>query len=143
MPAFSHVREPEWEGKPLQNVNPFLMVLNAAMKFSHYASLPPPEVRLPQESHDLMKSTMHLVDLLYWVPRVTAGSRGEQIMQDKERRRLEGGEEVSPSSVILANDIILMRYSESPWPPGMNTAEERRDWTFWLMGPSVSHLGAF
>lgn len=77
MPAFSHVREPESEGKLLQNVNVFFMVLNAAIKFRHYASLPSPAVPLPQESHDLMKSTIHLVDLLYWEPQITPGLCGE------------------------------------------------------------------
>lgn len=75
-------------------------------------------------------------------------------MQDKERQRSEAGDEayiedfdvvedeVSPDSIILAKGIILIRCSQSPWPPSLNTAEERRDWASSLMGPSASHLGA-
>jgi hypothetical protein len=96
------------------NMNVFLVVLNAGIKFERYfkmIQLHPPAIPLPDDVLTLMKRTMQLVDLIYWVPVPREGSTGEKIAAWIADRR---------------------RSQEDETAPGMSPASARR-WTRYLM----------
>jgi hypothetical protein len=63
-----------------QHPNVFLVSLNAEVKFRHYLEVVrtwPPPIPLPDAIFTLMHRTLELVDLLYWWPVSTKGSKAE------------------------------------------------------------------
>jgi hypothetical protein len=92
LPAFHHVSE---NRVPVHRLNVFLVVINADIKFRRYFEMDPPTKPLPADIINLMRRTMHLVDLLYWkpVPKVMVKRLAEQrninyVLRDLTLRRL-------------------------------------------------------
>jgi hypothetical protein len=68
-------------------LNVFLVILNADMKFRKYFELPPPAMPLPTNVLNLMCRTMELVDLLYWRPFPEVNTKGYDILAEMEANR--------------------------------------------------------
>jgi len=86
LPAFTFASE----RPPGSVVNPFLVVLNAEIKFRRYrrqTQLQPPSVPLPDDVQQLVDLTIELVQLLYWRP-VRAGKDGKDPEVVRRRPRL-------------------------------------------------------
>lgn len=62
-------------------INPFLVILNAGIKFRRYFRQAPPEIPLPDVVQELMRKSMELIELVYWKPEMRPGTRGEFIIQ--------------------------------------------------------------
>jgi len=77
LPAFHHVSE---ERDALNRLNVFLVIINAEIKFRRYFEMAPPTTPLPTDVINLMHRTMALVNLLYWKPAPTKGSKGEKVL---------------------------------------------------------------
>jgi hypothetical protein len=80
LPAFRHLTTSR---DALEHLNIFLVILNAEIKFHRYLrmiSQNPPTTSLPADVLALMHLTIELVDLLYWKPVPTKGSRGEALL---------------------------------------------------------------
>ncbi len=61
------------------DLNTFLVAINAEIKFRRYLKMiqeHPPTTALPDDVLALMRRVVELVDLLYWVPVPTKGSKG-------------------------------------------------------------------
>jgi len=72
------------------HLNVFLVILNAEMKFRQYLHTigqQPPATPLPVDVLNLMDRTVHLVNLLYWRPTLTEGSRGEAVLAEETQLR--------------------------------------------------------
>jgi hypothetical protein len=69
--------------KPWHDVNIFLLAINVDIKFRRYFEMiqqqPPTTAQLPDDVLVLMRRVLKLVDLLYWGPMPTKGSKGEAI----------------------------------------------------------------
>ena len=59
-------------------LNVFLVVINAEIKFRRYFRMPAPSTPLPADVLDLMRRTIALVKLLYWNPLPREGTPGER-----------------------------------------------------------------
>lgn len=73
-------------------MNPFLVILNAEIKFRRYLRQiegENPDGALPPHVRNLIQKTLDLVRLLYWTPVPTPGSYGEQMVAARivSRRR--------------------------------------------------------
>ena len=78
LPAFRHVTRSGTN----RHLNVFLVVLNAEIKFRRYFHMVdqhPPTTPLPVDVLNLKRLTIKLVDILYWKPVPTEGSRGEAV----------------------------------------------------------------
>ncbi|RDB27894.1 hypothetical protein Hypma_002215 [Hypsizygus marmoreus] len=75
---------------PLGYPNVFLIALNAEIKFRRYFRRTQQSSPLPDDVVALMRRTMDLVDLIYWIPVPKKGSPGEEIVA--ERMGLEVGD---------------------------------------------------
>ena len=89
LPPFRH----NTDGRGVaERINIFLIILNADIKFQRYFEmirLDPPPMPLPEDVANLMYRTADFIDLLYWRPVPTKGSKGEAIVariQDGRRR---------------------------------------------------------
>ncbi|TFK61668.1 hypothetical protein BDN72DRAFT_883045 [Pluteus cervinus] len=51
-----------------KQLNPFLVILNAVIKFKRYDRITSPKDPLPSETTELMEKTKELVALIYWKP---------------------------------------------------------------------------
>ncbi|TFK62510.1 hypothetical protein BDN72DRAFT_848574 [Pluteus cervinus] len=80
IPAFSFDLRPTGE-----QLNPFLVILNAVIKFRRYDRITSPKDPLPSEITELMEKTKELVELIYWKPSVE---------QDGDDQHSEGYDEV-------------------------------------------------
>ena len=83
-------------------VNPFLVILNAEIKFHRYLrmiSRNPPKIPLPADVLNLMHLTIELVDLLYWKPVRTNDPETAEAMETRKAygRSLMSGNGVLPS----------------------------------------------
>jgi hypothetical protein len=102
-PAFHH----KSENRPkLKRLNVFLVILNAGTKFRRYfeiVRLSPPATPLPDDVLTLMRRTIELIDLIYWKPVPTTGSRGEAIIADvvaTRRRHQESASNLRSETVM-------------------------------------------
>jgi hypothetical protein len=76
-------------------LNVFLVIINAGIKFRRYIqmiSTNPPAISLPTDVLTLMNRTNKLVELLYWKPIPTKGSRGEMEFARKFAARQQNPE---------------------------------------------------
>jgi hypothetical protein len=83
LPAFYHPCDGRDERRRL---NVFLVIINAGIKFRRYiqmTSTNPLVISLPTDVLTLMDRTNELVELLYWKPIPTKGSRGEMVFAPK------------------------------------------------------------
>lgn len=97
-PAFHHVsedRESQYE-----RLNVFLVIINAEIKFHRYFAMPQPTTPLPADVINLMRRTIHLVDLLYWQPVPEPGSRGEKVVAKMLASRRKNPLERNPDQEI-------------------------------------------
>lgn len=83
LPPFRH--DFQNRGK-FDNLNIFLVAINAEIKFRRYLKMTqedPPTAALPDDILALMRCVSELVDLLYWVPVPTKGSKGHTILAER------------------------------------------------------------
>jgi hypothetical protein len=76
-------------------LNVFLVIINAGIKFRRYIqmiSTNPPATSLPTDVLTLMNRTNKLIELLYWKPIPTKGSRGEMEVARKSATRRRNAE---------------------------------------------------
>ncbi|KAF8800316.1 hypothetical protein BYT27DRAFT_7148643 [Phlegmacium glaucopus] len=73
LPAFSH------SPACAPPTNPFLVILNAYIKFQRYNRIQPAPPPLPPHVVQLMTKTNILVSLLYWTPEIRPNTKGAQI----------------------------------------------------------------
>ena len=72
------------------NLNILLVAINAEIKFRRYLKMiqeDPPTTALPDDVLALMRRVVELVDLLYWVPVPTKGSKGYTIKLARLKRK--------------------------------------------------------
>ncbi|KAK2464686.1 hypothetical protein APHAL10511_003262 [Amanita phalloides] len=97
LPPFHH----NSDRGPVLRINIFLVIINADFKFRRYFEMimqNPPPIPLPDHVTNLMRRTMDFVDLLYWVPVPTKGSKGEAITAHVQAlRRQNEGRSARPS----------------------------------------------
>jgi hypothetical protein len=134
LPAFHHVSE---NRDPEHHLNVFLVIINAEIKFHRYFQMTEhhsPTIPLPAGVINLMQRTMELVDLLYWEPVATEGSKGAEDLATKvaNRRknpphtgRLKATE--SKSSAEMVEDDQDMQI-----PSGLHGVLSRRRRLRWL-----------
>ena len=87
LPPFRHIGE---KRNQFDNLNVFLVALNAEIKFRRYFEMvrhDPPTVPLPDHVLNLMHRTMELIHLVYWDPVPTEGSRGEKVLAERMAHR--------------------------------------------------------
>jgi hypothetical protein len=111
-------------------LNPFLVVLNAEIKFRQYLRLPQAQALLPADVMDLIRKTIELVDLIYWEPSVrlntAAALFGDPMLVDQYSVQDEDLEEQGEDTIQESN------YGYSRDPPGVNaTLAERRVLNLW------------
>ncbi|TFK71216.1 hypothetical protein BDN72DRAFT_475337 [Pluteus cervinus] len=126
-------------------LNPFLVILNAEVKFRRYKMHPvPPRIALPQDVLQLMQKTIDLVDLLYWeLPDpnkysvATRRSVGQQEAGPSNRKRPRSDDDednqelVEPETEFGAGFVSqakykTMRSSRRPlWPKGTDFETRR------------------
>ena len=80
LPPFRHVSD---DRRPVLRLNDFLAVINAEIKIRRYFEMAQPTTPLPADVINLMRRTMTLVDLLYWVPVPKKGSPGEAVIAER------------------------------------------------------------
>jgi hypothetical protein len=139
--AFYHPCDGRFEE---HRVNVFLVIINAGIKFRRYfqmISTNPPAISLPTDVLTLMNRTNELVELLYWKPIPTKGSRGEMVFARKlaaRQRNAEGSERLSREKNIEretadGEDTMMEEDAQNPshnlatskrrrkfrWPAGM------------------------
>ena len=99
-------------------LNPFLVILNAEIKFRRYLrEIPSPT--LPDGVVELMHKTIHLVELIYWDPVNRPGTRAALSM------------EIDDIPTVRRSDIPSVRRRRPPGPGA--TLEERRDFGQYLL----------
>ncbi|KAF8957602.1 hypothetical protein BDZ97DRAFT_1924481 [Flammula alnicola] len=125
--------------RPGAELNPFLVIINAEIKFRRYHRLQPPSQSLPEDVLELIKQTEELVELIYWEPEVKPGSYAEQIEMTRQASRKrnavrtarpqpgvmqESDEEIGMSSdaghvpTIRGHGPGRRRARAVPWPEG-------------------------
>jgi hypothetical protein len=83
------------------DVNIFLVAINADIKFRRYFKMiqqQPPTTALPADVLMLMRRVVELVDLLYWAPVPTKGSKGEEIRAERMLLKRKNPERAGRSS---------------------------------------------
>ena len=104
LPPFRHDYQNRGE---TQDVNIFLVAINAEIKFRRYFKMiqkQPPMTALPDDVLALMHHVIELVDLLYWVPVPTKGSKGEAILAERAAlKRKNPGRSGRPSRIQYAS----------------------------------------
>ena len=69
--------------------NPFLVILNAEIKFRRYfRQVQPPPLQLPTNVMNLVHLTTQLVKLVYWVPVTRPNTKAEEFLFNTEVHRL-------------------------------------------------------
>ncbi len=88
LPPFRHDSSTR---RGIAQLNVFLVIINAEIKFRRYFRLQAPLVPLPADAQSLMRRTIELVKLLYWNPLPREGTPGENIRAQSltHRRRNE------------------------------------------------------
>ena len=82
-------------------MNIFLVTLNAEIKFRRYFKMiqqHPPTTALPDDVLALMRRVVELVNLLYWVPVPTKGSKGYAILAERALLKRKNPERAGRSS---------------------------------------------
>jgi hypothetical protein len=97
LPPFQHVSEDRVPGNRL---NIFLVIINAEIKFRRYFEMVQPTTPLPDDVLNLMHSTIHLVNLLYWEPQLKKGSPRETVMAASRRENPLRNARPGPKTVI-------------------------------------------
>jgi hypothetical protein len=90
LPTFRHTSR----RRPFARLNVFLVILNAEIKFRRYFEMirsSPPPTPLPADVLDVMRSTIILVDLIYWRPIPLKGTKGYAHLVNREPLRRETG----------------------------------------------------
>ncbi len=83
-------------------LNVFLVVINAEIKFRRYFRMPAPSTPLPADVLDLMRRTMELVELLYWNLSPREGTPGERIRTSMlTRQRMNPPRAAIPQQPLL------------------------------------------
>lgn len=142
LPPFYHdteLREDDGYG----HLNVYLVTLNAEIKFRRYLEMVnarPPATPLPDHILSLMDRTIELVNLIYWRPTLTKGSKGERILIEKHKsRRKDPGRASRPDpaktiergsskemdeedDLQIASNISApsQRHRKFDWPEGMD-----------------------
>jgi hypothetical protein len=83
LPPFQHDFQNREE---THGVNIFLVAISAEIKIRRYFKMiqqHPPTFALPDDVLTLMRRVVELVDLLYWAPVPTKGSKGEAILAER------------------------------------------------------------
>ena len=82
-------------------MNVFLVAINAEIRFRRYFKMiqqDPPTTALPEDVHALMHRVIDLVNVLYWVPVPTEGSKGEAIRAKLAPQKCKNPERAGRSS---------------------------------------------
>jgi len=121
-----------------QMLNPFLVVLNAEIKFRRYLRLPqPPQTPLPDDVMELIMKTTKLVDLIYWKPSVQPNTIAAQSLQDRADLDCDGDTQFTRTGQKeeeREHTIGEYNYGYGRDPPGDNaTLDERRDYMQYLI----------
>ncbi|KAM6495239.1 hypothetical protein JOM56_009862 [Amanita muscaria] len=77
LPSFSH--DAQHRKSNPSRVNVFLVAINADIKFRRYFRMAEQLPPLPPDVIELMRRVTYLIDLIYWEPVPTKGSKGEVI----------------------------------------------------------------
>ena len=102
-------------------LNPFLVVLNAEIKFRRYLRFSQPQAPLPSDVMELVTKTLQLVDLIYWEPFIRGDTTVALDLTDQEE-----GE--------LAERLGESNYGYGRDPPGEGaTLAERREYNQYLI----------
>jgi hypothetical protein len=115
-------------------VNIFLVALNAEIKFRRYFKMiqqDPPTTALPDDVLALMRRVVELVDLLYWVPVPTKGSKGSAILAEWALLKCKSPERARRSSQPQYTETISGEEGgvEGPSKPLKSSKHFRRlDW---------------
>jgi hypothetical protein len=146
LPAFHHVSE---DRDPVDRLNVFLVVINAEIKFHRYFEMVQPTTPLPADVINLMRRTMHLVDLLYWQPAPKKGSRGAKVMA----KRLAGRRENSPRTAgpdpmkaierESSEESMIVDDQEMQIPSDSRAVSGRRSRLRWLAGVDLETRMAY
>ncbi|KIM48640.1 hypothetical protein M413DRAFT_437829 [Hebeloma cylindrosporum] len=106
-------------------LNPFLVIINAEIKFRRYLRMDPPAIPLPADVHELMRLSKELVDLIYWGPTAKPGTtRRVNPSRDKRRRPESMVDNGKADGEDLANKRVRIQEFTSggstrfPWPEG-------------------------
>jgi len=115
LPAFTFVSE----RPPGSVLNPFLVVLNAEIKFRRYrrqSQSEPPSIPLPDDVQQLIDLTIELVELLYWKPvRAATKDRGPEVVRRRHPRRLlPWPEDADLETRMTIGQATLAGHSEYP-----------------------------
>jgi hypothetical protein len=89
-------------------LNIFLVILNAEIKFRRYLQMSArnPSLSLPADFLSLMRRTLQLVDLLYWMSTTpTKGSPGEEIMAGTRSRRRNPAGKSRPGPLVMIEGV--------------------------------------
>ena len=122
--------------------NPFLVILNAEIKFRRYLrEIPSPT--LPDGVVELMHKTIHLVELIYWDLNRRGTKRAALSMETDEVPKVPQSDDIDMGEMGTRGDdeydIPTVRRSDDPnvrrrRPPGpCATLEERRDFGQYLL----------
>lgn len=141
VPSFSlnSNRRVEW------SLNPFLVVLNAEIKFRRYLRMS--QAPLPADVMELIRKTIKLVDLIYWQPSVrpntaAAAQLDEPMLVDQPLVQDVADVELGAGSHGMRTDqeeegertIQDSNYGYGRDPPGVGaTLAERRDYGQYLI----------
>lgn len=115
-----------------KNLNVFLVIINAEIKFRRYFEmirLQPAPTPLPNDVLSLMRRTMELVDLIYWKPTPTKGSSGEAIVADEitnSRRNRERFARPDPAKGIERGTSEEQQEEEEDRPRKATTSSRRK-----------------
>ena len=138
LPPFHHVSE---DRDQPERLNVFLVVMNAEIKFRRYFEmirLYPPTTPLPAYVIDLMRRTMELVELLYWQPVPTVGSRGAQLLAKRladRRKQPTRGARPDPAKTIerdSSEESMIEDDQDTPVPSDSCAVSSRRSRLRWL-----------
>lgn len=140
-PPFYHTAQ---DREMLSKLNVYLVALNAEIKLGRYFEMvdaTPPTTPLPDHVLSLMRRTIELVDLLYWVPTPTKGSEGEKVLaKNLALSRRNPGRSSRPGTTKTtekesseeleipeegASHVPSKRRKRFQWPPGMDLAARK------------------
>ncbi|KAF8344504.1 hypothetical protein F5887DRAFT_1075330 [Amanita rubescens] len=146
LPPFRHDfqnREGSYE------LNIFLVTLNAEIKFRRYLKMiqqQPPATALPDDVLALMRRVVELVDLLYWVPVPTEGSKGYAMQTQRAFMKRKNPERAGRSSQPQYTEITSDEeggIKSLPTPTEVWKLAKRSRWIDWLAFPDVESRKAY
>ncbi|KAF8220871.1 hypothetical protein L208DRAFT_1416005 [Tricholoma matsutake] len=131
LPPFRH----EHQTRPTRNrVNVFLVAINAELKFRRYFEevllndRPSP---LPADVHSLMQACINLIDLIYWTPKPTEGSKGHAILNQRiatAQRHLHRAARPDPARMMESSSREDTEMEAAISSAAPETRSARRKW---------------